>query len=230
VLEGQWAISTTQLEPRRYGANYQVAWRDGEIKRAMWLFTVPEHTEYYVYAWWPPSSSYATNVKFTVFGESTSFTTLGNQTDTSRDDHNNPDHWRKLGEAIFAPSKKGRIEITCEGSDGKPVIADAIRLARPGQYTESLDLIGYLYLGHRPDLPGDKVDPDLQLPRSIRSADGVSGTPLIVDMYGPERNTPWAVTHNDGIHALFLDGRVDWLTVGEIKPRWRDEFNNTFHW
>jgi prepilin-type N-terminal cleavage/methylation domain-containing protein len=235
VLQGEWLVSTYRPVPERYGSSYQVADRDGTTRKAAWLFTVPERDEYDVYAYFPAASSFAPDAEFTVYAEDRTFTTQVAQTDSSKNDYTNEDNWRKLGRGTFSPGTLGRVEILSQGNDGKKVIADAVRVARTIiTGSESMDVIGYLYLGRRTGVPDDStlLDSSVKFPSSLRAVVNLSETPLVVDMFAPDSasTSPWATTYEAGIHTLYMDGHVDWVSDSDTKPRWRDAFGNKFRW
>ncbi len=234
VLEGTWSISSVSVD--RYGPSYQYTTRDGVKRRAAWYFNVLTAEEYSVYACWLAGSNSVPDVKFTIRGATGETVVSGNQKDEANNGPAGPatpqvysKAWRFLCNATFSPATLGKVEIENTGSGGTYVVADAVAITRKITTQFSRSVIGYLYLGYRSS-PGGTTAPDeaIILPSSVIDLDNPAGTPILIDLYSPG-NQEWT-THSDGVHALYLDGHVDWIPAAKTKLRWTDTYGNGFYW
>jgi PKD repeat protein len=117
VKVGDW-VDTNSIDGY-YKENYDYSAAGTGTDQATWLFSIPEEGDYYVYAWYPASSSRPTNAPYTVNHALGSTTVPVNQ-------RLNGGQWNSLGVFHFDVGDFS-VVLTDNVSSGN-VVADGIRI------------------------------------------------------------------------------------------------------
>ena len=203
---------------------YYAAVTPGPDNVARWWFVPSETKSRYVAAWWKEASNRASSVTYDVYRGTVKIKsyTVNQQQPGSK--------WVILSNdpVTFNGGVQHRIEVTTQASGGSYVIADAVCLVTYDYEDLERPMMGYLYLGHRGDLPGTKTG-EWQLPYSLRRVDAAERTAIMVDFITPNR--PEMSTHpKRGGHVLTLDNRVEMRKIDAVEPRWADDTDLQFYW
>ncbi len=228
VLEGTWEVISSA---NQYGPNHQRERRGGATAKAAWYFRVGKRQLYEVFGWWPAKAdTRVTDAKFKVFGCTETIELSVNQAD---EDKNGT--WRSLCRTLFDPAVLSRVEIDSSGpGTTRYTVADAIAVVPVKDNTYSRPIIGYLYFGYRADgadgypSAGIVSGETIIMPASVQELSHPGSVPILADFHAPG-SSGW-ITHKDGVHVLYMDGRVDWVPADETRERWVDTFSNRFRW
>ncbi len=118
-VTGAWSTGTSA---GYWGTNYRYKSTSTADDRATWSLGLPKAGSYAVYAWWVAGSNRYNAAKFYV-------NYSGGSQQVIKDQTINGASWQYLGTFNFETSGNS-VQLSCNGTSGKVVIADAVKLVK----------------------------------------------------------------------------------------------------